>query len=104
MSDEKLAALWEFRTKPLYIEAERVALDYALAAAAVPNDVTDELFGDMRRYWDEDQIVEITDIIAVFGFLNRWDDTKATPLEEEPIEVGGRFLARHGWSIGKHHS
>jgi uncharacterized peroxidase-related enzyme len=104
VSDEKLAAVWEFRTSPMYSEAERIALDYALAAAAVPNDVTDELFGNMRRHWDDDQIVEISGVIALFGFLNRWNDTMATPLEEEPIEVGGKFLARHGWSIGKHHS
>jgi uncharacterized peroxidase-related enzyme len=104
VSDEKLAAVWEFRTSPMYSEAERIALDYALAAAAVPNDVTDELFGNIRRHWDDDQIVEISGVIALFGFLNRWNDTMATPLEEEPIEVGGKFLARHGWSIGKHHS
>lgn len=104
VSDEKLAAVWEFRTSPMYSEAERIALDYALAAAAVPNDVTDELFGNIRRHWDDDQIVEISGVIALFGFLNRWNDTMATPLEEEPIEVGGKFLARHGWSIGKHRS
>jgi hypothetical protein len=26
----------------------------------------------------------------------------ATPLEEEPIEVGEKFLAPHGWNAGKH--
>ena len=104
VSDEKLAAVWEFRTSPLYSEAERVALDYALAAAAVPNDVTDDLFRSMRSHWDDEQIVEITGVIALFGFLNRWNDTMATPLEDEPVEVGGKFLARHGWEIGKHRS
>jgi hypothetical protein len=27
----------------------------------------------------------------------------ATPLEDEPIEVGEKYLARGGWGIGKHH-
>jgi uncharacterized peroxidase-related enzyme len=102
VSDEKLAALWDYRSSPLYTDAERVALDFALAAASVPNDVTDELFAEMRRHWDEDQIVEITVVIALFGFMNRWNDTMATPLESEPIEVGERFLAAHGWSASKH--
>jgi alkylhydroperoxidase family enzyme len=102
VSEEKLAAVWEYRTSPLYSAAERVALDYALAAASVPNDVTDELFAEMRRHWDEDQIVEITATVALFGFMNRWNDTMATPLEAEPIEVGERFLAAHGWDPAKH--
>lgn len=102
MKEEKLAAVWEYRTSPLYSEAERVALDFAVAAASQPNDVSDELFEKMKRHWTEGQIVEIVATAALFGFLNRWNDTLATPLEEEPIEVGEKFLAPHGWSIGRH--
>lgn len=102
VSDEKLAAVWDYRSSPLYSTAERVALDYALAAASVPNDVTDELFGELRRHWDDGQIVEISAVVALFGFMNRWNDSMATPLEEEPVEIGQRFLASHGWDGGKH--
>ena len=100
--EDKLAAIWEYRSSPLYTEAERVALDFSLAAASVPNDVTDEMFTQMRKHWDEGQIVEIVGVISLFGFMNRWNDTMATPLEEEPIAVGGKFLAAHGWGIGRH--
>ncbi len=102
VSEAKLAALWEYRTSPLYSEAERLALDFALAAAAVPSDVTDELFAAMRAHWTDDQMVEIVGVISLFGFLNRWNDTMATPLEAEPIEVGERFLAKGGWTYEKH--
>ena len=102
VDEAKLAAVWEYRSSPLYTDAERVALDFALAAASVPNDVTDELFAEMKKYWTEGQIVEITAVIALFGFMNRWNDTMATPLEEEPVEVGDRLLAPHGWDVGKH--
>ena len=102
VDEAKLAAVWEYRTSPLYTEAERVALDFALAAASVPNDVTDEMFAGLRKHWNDTQVVEIVAVIAVFGFLNRWNDTMATPLEEEPIHVGETFLASHGWSTGKH--
>ena len=100
--EDKLAAVWEYRTSPLYTDAERIALDVALAAAAVPNDVTDEMFAALRRHWTDEQIVEIVGVIAFFGFMNRWNDTMATPLEAEPIEVGRKFLASHGWSVGRH--
>ena len=102
IDETKLAAVWDYRTSPLYAEAERVALDFALAAASQPNDVTDELFDKMKKHWSEGEIVEITGVIALFGFMNRWNDTMATPLEAEPIEVGEQYLASHGWEVGKH--
>ncbi len=102
VEEQKLAAVWEFRTNPLFTEAERTALDFALAAASVPNGVTDEMFQEMRRHWSEGQIVEIVSVIALFGFLNRWNDTLGTPLEDEPMHVGEKFLAPHGWTAGKH--
>jgi hypothetical protein len=40
--------------------------------------------------------------IALFGFLNRWNDTVGTPLEDKPLAAGDRFLARGGWTPGKH--
>lgn len=102
VEDDKLAAVWDYQTSLLYSAAERATLDFALAAATVPNEVTDEMFAEMRRHWTEEQIVEIVGVIALFGFLNRWNDTMATPLEDEPIQVGEKFLARGGWTPGKH--
>jgi len=102
--EDKLEAVWEFRTSPLFSAAERVALEFAMAAAAVSNDVTDELFDQMKQHWAEGQIVEIAAVVALFGFMNRWNDSMATPLEEEPIEVGEKHLAQHGWNVGKHAS
>lgn len=102
VEDKKLAAIWEYQTSPLFSAAERAALDLAVAGAAVPNAATDEMFVELRKHWSEEQIVEIVGVIAMFGFLNRWNDTLATPLEDEPIEIGEKYLASHGWSPGKH--
>lgn len=102
VSEQKLAAIWNYRASPLYSESERVALDFAIAAATQPNAVTDELFGKMKQHWTESQIVEIVGVVALFGWLNRFNDTMATPLEAEPIEVGEKFLASRGWDVGKH--
>ena len=102
IEEQRLAAIWDYRSSPLFTDAERMALDFALAAGSVPNDVTDEMFDDLRRYWNDDQIVEIVAVISLFGFLNRWNDSMATPLEDEPVEVGEKHLAKLGWNIGKH--
>lgn len=99
---KKVEAVWEFRTSPLFSAAERAALEVAIAGAAQPNEVTDEMFAELKKHWSEGQIVEIVGVVAMFGFMNRWNDTMATPLEEEPIHVGEKHLAKSGWNVGKH--
>lgn len=102
IEDKKLEAVWEFRTHPLFSDAERAALEIAIAGAAQPNAVTDELFAELKRHWSEGQIVEIVAVIAMFGFMNRWNDTMATPLEDHPVEKAEKHITAHGWHIGKH--
>jgi len=82
VEEKRAAAIWDYQTSPLFTGAERAALDVAVAAASVPNAVTDEMFAQISKYWTEEQIVEIVGVIAVFGFLNRWNDTMGTPLED----------------------
>ncbi|MCC2617146.1 carboxymuconolactone decarboxylase family protein [Aestuariibacter halophilus] len=102
ISDEKVAAVWEYQTSPLYSDAERVALDYALAAGSVPNAVDDALMVRMKAHWQDDEIVEILAAICLYGFLNRWNDSMATDLEEAPTALGDEVLAKGGWTGGKH--
>lgn len=102
IDEAKFDAVWDFRASPLFSDAERVAIEFTIAASAQPNEVTDELFARMREHWKDGEIVEITGVIALFGFLNRWNDTMASPLEKEPIAIGEKYLAKNGWSVGKH--
>ena len=101
-SDAKLADVWTYASSPHYSPRERLALDFALAASSQPNAVTDEQFVALRTYWSEGEIVEILGVVAMFAFLNRWNDTLATPLEGRPIEVAQLALGAQGWSAGKH--
>lgn len=102
ISEEKVAAVWEYQTSPLYSDAERVALDYALAAGSVPNAVDEPLMERMRKYWSDDEIVEILGAICLYGFLNRWNDSMATDLEDAPKTLGKNVLSSGGWTGGKH--
>jgi uncharacterized peroxidase-related enzyme len=102
VDQHKLDAVWDYQTSPLFSAAERAALDVAVAAGCVPNAVTDAMFIELRTHWSDEQVVEIVGVIAMFGFLNRWNDTFATPLEDSPLEFGERHLATQGWSVGKH--
>jgi AhpD family alkylhydroperoxidase len=99
--EEKIAAIWNFERSPLYEEREREALRFARDASLVPNEVTPGHFDRLRRHWDDGQIVEILAVVGLFGFLNRWNDTMATALEDTPLDLASRAYAGH-WSAGKH--
>ena len=101
-ADEKIAAVWSFETSALFSPAERAALRLAVRASVVPNESSGADFRELRRYFDDDQVVEIVATIALFGYLNRWNDTMATDLEERPSRVAGRTLGGVGWDAGKH--
>lgn len=102
ITEEKLAAVWNYATSPLYSAKERAALDFALAAASQPNAVTDEQFQELQRHWTDTHIVEILGVVAMFGFLNRWNDSMATPLEAVPLGVARDAAGAKGWEPGKH--
>jgi uncharacterized peroxidase-related enzyme len=101
-SDEKIRAVWSFETSPLFSPAERAALRLGYHAALVPNEVTAADFDELKRHFDESQIVEIVGTIALFGYLNRWNDTMATQLETRAVDVASRAIAAVGWTPGKH--
>ena len=100
--DERIARLWEYRDCPLFSDAERAAFDLAIAASAVPNAVDEPLVVRAREHWDEGEIVEIMGVIALFGFLNRWNDSMGTTLEPGAVEAGRAHLQARGWAPGKH--
>lgn len=101
-TEDQMHHIWEYKTYPAFSEAERAALDFAVASAVIPNAVTDEVATNLRKYWDEGEIVELLGVISLFGYLNRWNDSMATTLEDGAIESGDKFLAKMGWSRGKH--
>ena len=84
VAPEKLAAIWDYPSSPLFTDAERVALDVARTAAFTPNETTDAGFEALREFYSDEQVVEIVAVISLFGFLNRWNSTLATDLEQVP--------------------
>ncbi|MEL6655849.1 MAG: carboxymuconolactone decarboxylase family protein [Bacteroidota bacterium] len=100
--NEQLDNIWEYKTHPAFSDAERAALDLAIAASQVPNAVDDAIAENMRQHWDEGEIVEIMGVIALFGYLNRWNDSMGTQLEDPAANSAEQYLGKHGWNRGKH--
>jgi len=102
-SAEKIAKVWEFETADCFTDAERAALRLAYKGALAPAQATEEDFAEAYKYFSEEEVVEIVASIALFGFLNRWNDTMATELEELPAEVAQQTIGEEfGWEAGKH--
>lgn len=100
--DEKIAALWNFEESTLFEPAERAAIRLAFKAGRQPNEATQADFDALKEHYDDGQIVEIVASIALFGYLNRWNDTMATALEPLAVEVAQRAIGPVGWEPGKH--
>ncbi len=101
-SNDQLANIWDYKTHNSFNDAERAALDFALASSVIPNAVNDEIATSLRKYWNEGEIVEMLGVIALFGFLNRWNDSMGTQMEQGAVESGEQLLSKKGWSVGKH--
>jgi len=102
-SEEKISNVWDFAQSELFSDAEKAALSVAYSGALAPSQATQEQFDELYKYFDEGQVVEIVAAISLFGFLNRWNDTMATELEELPGQVASATMGESfGWEAGKH--
>jgi uncharacterized peroxidase-related enzyme len=101
VSEDKIAAIWEYQKSPLFSDAERAALDLALAAGTCPPSVDDRHFRRLRRHFSEDQIVEIVAAIAMFGWFNRWNDTIGSDLEDSAVAFRRDHPVAAGWVAGQ---
>ncbi|HMB63745.1 MAG TPA: carboxymuconolactone decarboxylase family protein [Eudoraea sp.] len=99
---EQLDNIWEYRTHPAFTEAERAALDFSLAASQIPNGVDSEIRERLYKHWNEGEIVEMLGVISLFGYLNRWNDSMGTSIEDGAVDSGKRYLEKYGWVTGKH--
>lgn len=100
--EDKLQNIWDYKSYDAFSDAERAVFDFAIAASTIPNAVTDEIAENLRKHWEDGEIVEILGVTALFGYLNRWNDSMGTKLEEPAAEDGNNLLGKSGWNRGKH--
>ena len=101
-NQEQLNNVWEYKTHKAFNKAERAALDFSIAASIIPNNVNKEIQENLHKYWNDGEIVEMLGVISLFGFLNRWNDSMGTTLENDAIESGKTYLNNNEWEVGKH--
>lgn len=82
ISDDKIDALGEYATSPLYTEAERLTLEYADSMTITGREVSDELFAKLREFYDEDAIVELTATIAWENASSKFNRALRVPSQQ----------------------
>ncbi len=102
-SKERLENIWNFEQSDCFSDQEKVALKFTREASKVPVATTQEMEEELKQHWSENDIIEIMSVIALFGYLNRWNDVMGTSLEEDAVESANQYLKDKGWDIGKHH-
>jgi AhpD family alkylhydroperoxidase len=73
ISDEELLGLAHHRESDRFDELDKLVLDYAAAMSRTPVDVSDELFARLREHFDDAQIVELTNLIALENMRGRFN-------------------------------
>lgn len=102
MAPEKIQALWDFEASPLFDERERAALRFALAAGSSPSAVGPDHHADLRQHFSDEEVRTLIAVVAVGGFMNRYNDALATVTDQESVDWATTNLAPVGWDIGKH--
>ena len=102
-SEEKISQVWNYEESDLFTAAEKAALRLAYHGAMSPSQSSQEHFDELNKHYDENEIVEIVATISLFGFLNRWNDTLATEIEQLPAMVAKETIGKtFNWEVGKH--
>ncbi len=65
-------------------EKEKAALRFGLQMTRDANRVSDEVFAELRRQFDEGEIVEIACVVGLFAYFNRFNEA----LRMEPTRPG----------------
>lgn len=73
LDPDKLAALAEFKTNPLFSEREKAALLYTEAVTDSNHRATSANFEPLQRYFDDDAIIELTALIAFQNLSSKFN-------------------------------
>lgn len=81
-TEEQLADLGNFRTRPDFNAREKAALELAERETLDSRGVDDQFWAGLREHFDEGEIIELAAVIGVFNYFNRFNNA----LKMEPTK------------------
>jgi alkylhydroperoxidase family enzyme len=73
-SDDQIEHLSEFRNRSDFTDAEKAALELSERVTRDPHTVDDAFWAELRKYYDEGEIIELLAAIGLFNYFNRFND------------------------------
>ena len=99
---EKIQGLWQFETSELFSDRERAALRLGIAGGQTPNAIGPEHHAELREHFSDEEARTLIGVVALAGFMNRYNDSLATVTDAESRDWAETHLGGLGWHIGKH--
>ncbi|MBT9246234.1 carboxymuconolactone decarboxylase family protein (plasmid) [Gemmobacter fulvus] len=99
LAREKIMAIFEYETAPVYTEAERAVLRLCRHAARIPGEVTDADVEAVKAHYGVQVATFIAGMICYMAFLNKWNEIAGTRLEDVPYEWASANLRGLGWTL-----
>ena len=97
VNSEKISQILNYHESELYTDKERAILDLSFAAGKTPNESNEQHYEELKKYYSKKEIIDIVSVISLFGYLNRWNDTLGTVLEDLPKDFVEDKLKPLGW-------
>ena len=101
-SSSRLKHVWDFENHDCFSDAEKAALRFTQEASMIPVSMSKDTETQLQLNWSDEDIIEIMGVIALFGYLNRWNDVMRTSLEDDAKSSGEDLLNGISWNVGKH--
>ncbi len=73
VTDEEIREVPNWAHSEILGERDKVAIEYAEEISKTPVRVSDELFGRLQKYFNDDQIVELTASVAYENYRARFN-------------------------------
>ena len=73
-TDDQINNLANFRNRSDFSDAEKTALELAERVTRDPHNVDNDFWAELRKHYDEGEIIELLAAIGLFNYFNRFND------------------------------
>ena len=88
MTEAQIACLLEESPTADFTDAERAAVAFGEELTKHPQGVREETWTELRKHWDERQVVELVAVAAMFNSFNRFNNALQVDLTVYPKKLG----------------
>ena len=74
LSSAGIDSILDYKNHPELTEIDKLIVEYSIGVTNAPQKIKDTLFNELKKHFNDSQIVELTFRICLSGFFNRFND------------------------------